>query len=348
MSNIIQLPGLIDIHVHLRDPGETQKEDFYSGTCAALAGGVTTVFDMPNNIEPIFTFEKLKEKIKIVREKAVCDFSLYFGSIGNNISEFEKVAYLVVGLKVYLSSTTGRYVVGDEELVDRIFQAWPKEKVIVVHAEGDRVDLAIKMANKYNSKVHITHVSTKDSLEKIIEAKKSNDKITCDTAPHYLLLTIDDTDKLNGFGIVKPPLATRKDQEYLWSNINYIDCIASDHAPHTIAEKETVSPPAGVPGVETLLPLLISEIPLDEIIRLTNTNPRKIFGINQDEETYLEVDKNEEYKLTKEKLFTKCGWSPFENREVKGQVKRVYIRGTKVFDEGKILVKPGFGQNVLR
>lgn len=346
MKNIIQLPGLIDIHVHFRDPGETHKENFYSGTCAALAGGVTTVFDMPNNSTPIFTADKLIEKLQIAKEKAVCDFGLYFGSIGDNIPEFEKAADLAVGLKLYLSTTTGKYVIGDQELIDYVFQKWPKEKVIVVHAEGDRVDLAIKMANKYQSKVHITHVSTAESLGKIIEAKKSNDKITCDTAPHYLLLTIDDIDILNGYGIVKPPLATKNDQEYLWRKLNYIDCIASDHAPHTIAEKESANPPAGIPGVETMLTLLMKEISVNEIIRLTNTNPRKIFGIRQDKETYLEVDKNERYKITKEKLFTRCGWSPFENREVTGRIKRVYIRGTKVFDEGKISVKPGFGQQV--
>lgn len=348
MSNIIRLPGLIDIHVHFRDPGETHKEDFYTGTCAALAGGVTTIFDMPNNLEPIFSYEKLMEKIKIVEQKAVSDWSLYFGTDGRNTDQFDKVAEFTIGLKVYMSMTTGKYVIGDEELLDLVFRKWPKSKVIVVHAEGDRVDLAIKLASKYSTKLHITHISTKDSLEKIIDAKKNDLSITCDTTPHYLMLSIDDLLEFKGFGSVKPPLATKKDIEYLWNNLKYIDCIASDHAPHTLSEKKSSNPPAGIPGVETTLPLLAEELSSDEIIRLTNTNPRKIFGIKQDENTYVEIDKDEGYKIKNESLFTKCGWSPFEGFEGTGKVKRVFIRGIKVFENGEIFVSQGFGKNILK
>ena len=233
MSNIIRLPGLIDIHVHLRDPGETHKEDFYTGTCAALAGGITAVFDMPNNLEPVFSFEKLIEKINIAKRKAVCDFGLYFGSIGDNTDQFEKVINKVVGLKIYLSLTTGKYVLADEDKLEVIFQKWPKEKIIIVHAEGNRVDLVIKLAEKFRNKIHITHVVTKESLGKILEAKKNKLNITCDTTPHYLFFTIDDLHKLKGLGIVKPPLATKKDQNYLWTHLAQIDCLCSDHAHHT-------------------------------------------------------------------------------------------------------------------
>lgn len=347
MSKNIRLPGLIDIHVHFRDPGETYKEDFYSGTCAALAGGVTTVFDMPNNLAPIFSFDTLIAKTEIAQNKAVCDWGLYFGTDGHNTYEFEKVADKVIGLKVYMSMTTGKYVIGDEELLDLIFRKWPKSKVLMVHAEGDQVDLAIRLALKNKNKLHITHVSTKDALVKIIEAKKLFDKITCDTAPQYLLLKEDSLEKLKGLAIVKPPLATTKDQEFLWKNLNWIDCIASDHAPHTIAEKQSESPLAGIPGVETMLPLLLEEISITEIIRLTNTNPRRIFGIPQDENSFIEIDQFKEYKIKKENLFTKCGWTPYENWEGIGKVKRVFLRGKKVFENGKILVQSGFGQNVI-
>ncbi len=348
MSNIIRLPGLIDIHVHLRDPGQTYKEDFYTGTCAALAGGVTTVFDMPNKLEPMFTYEKLMEKIKIAQQKAVCDFGLYFGTDGKNLEEFEKVKDLVVGLKVYLSLTTGKYVIENEELVEAVFKKWPKSKVLVVHAEGDRVDLAIKLASKYSSKLHITHVNTKEILEKIISAKKDKLDLTCDVTPHHLFLT---NEYLNsgGFGLVKPALATQKDQEFLWNNLKNIDCIATDHAPHTIVEKKSFNIPAGIPGLDTMLPLLLTAVKngrltIDEIVRLTNTNTQKIFKVNQSEDTYVEIDLDEKYKIENKKLKTKCGWSPFEGWKVIGKVKRVFIKGTKVFENGKILVKPGFGQ----
>src|SRR3972149_4894063 len=149
---LLRLPGLIDIHVHLRDPGEIQKEDFYTGTLSALAGGVTTVFDMPNNIVPIFSRKSLLEKLSVAKSKAVCDFGLYFGSIGDNISEFEKAAADVIGLKVYLSLTTGKYVLGDEDKLKIIFQNWPKQKIIVFHAERDRIDLVIRLMEKYGNK----------------------------------------------------------------------------------------------------------------------------------------------------------------------------------------------------
>src|SRR3989344_7458033 len=170
---LIRLPGLIDMHVHLRDPGETQKEDFYTGTSAALAGGITTVFDMPNNIEPIFTEKALEVKLRVAKSKAVCDWGLYFGTDGKNTHLFDKIAEKVVGLKLYLNLTTGKYLVEDEDLVIKIFQTWPKQKLLVVHAEGEKVDLALKMCQRFKNKLHIAHVSTKKTLEKIIMSKKN-------------------------------------------------------------------------------------------------------------------------------------------------------------------------------
>jgi len=352
MSNIVRLPGIIDIHVHLRDPGQTQKEDFYTGTCTALAGGVTAIFDMPNNLEPIFSSQKLEEKIEIARQKAVCDYGLYFGTDGENISQFKKVSDKVVGLKVYLSLTTGKYVIGDEELVEKVFREWPREKIIVVHAEGDRVDLAIRLAEKYNNKLHITHISTQESLEKIIEAKKNKLNITCDTAPHYLFLTTDDLSKLGNLGIVKPPLGSKKDKEFLWSNIDKIDCIVSDHAPHTLNDKEGKPTPAGLPGLETTLSLLLTamnqdRLSLRDLIRLTNINPQKIFGYYQDKKTFVEVDNSEKYIIENKNLKTKCGWSPFNGWQMQGKVKAVYIRNIKVFENDKLLASPGFGKQVI-
>ncbi len=353
MSSILRFPGLIDIHVHLRDPGQTQKEDFYSGTSAALAGGVTTVFDMPNNSEPIFSYEKLIEKMKIVSQKAVCDFGLYFGTDGRNIAQFQKVQKLVVGLKIYLNLTTGKYLVDDVRQVEKVFQAWSKDKVIIVHAEREKIDLAIDLCRKYKNKLHVTHIATRSDLEKIMDAKLLKLNITCDVTPHHLFLTENDTPYLNGLGVVKPPLASQSDADFLWDNLKHIDCIATDHAPHTLAEKKSFDPPSGVPGLETLLPLLLTraakkQISIMDIIRLTNTGPRKIFNILQDKDTYVEVEQDEEYKIDNDNLFTKCGWNPFQGWKVTGKVKNVFIRGTKVFSEEKVLVTPGFGKNILQ
>lgn len=352
MSSILSFPGLIDIHVHLRDPGQTHKEDFFTGTCAALAGGVTTVFDMPNNIEPIFSYDKLIEKMKIVSQKAVCDFGLYFGTDGNNIDQFSKAENLVIGLKIFLNLTTGKYVVEDERLVEQVFDNWPKDKVIVVHAEGEKIDLAIDLCRKYKNKLHITHISTKKDLDKIIYAKAEKLNLTCDVSVNHLFLTQKDLPYLDGFGVVKPPISSQENVDYLWDNLKFVDCIATDHAPHTKNEKKLFDPPTGTPGLETMLPLLLTAVKqkrlvLADIIRLTNTNPQKIFGFKQDENTYVEVDTEEKYVIKNENLKTKCGWSPFQGWKVKGRVKNVYIRGTKVYSEGKILAEPGFGKNIL-
>jgi carbamoyl-phosphate synthase/aspartate carbamoyltransferase/dihydroorotase len=352
MSKTLRLPGLIDIHVHFRDPGQTHKEDFFTGSSAALAGGVTTVFDMPNNQEPILTHEKLLEKLEVAKQKAVCDFGLYFGTDGKNTDQFEKVIDKVIGLKVYLGVTTGKLVIEDEELVKRVFENWPKNKVIAIHAEGEKVDLAINLGTKFGNKIHITHMATKKDLEKIIEAKKNKCNVTCDTTPHYLLLTDTYLTQNPGFGQVKPPLASKNDQDYLWDHLSDIDCIASDHAPHTTFEKQSANPPSGMPGLETMLPLLLNaikqgRISIEEIIRLTNTDPQKIFDYKQDKETYMEVDPDEEWMVENKNLKTKCRWSPFERWKVKGKVKRVFIRGWKVFENGKILANQGFGKNLL-
>jgi len=326
--SIVRFPSLVDIHVHLRDPGATQKEDFYTGTSAALAGGITTVFDMPNNPIPTFSEEALNDKLKIANEKAVCNWGLYFGTDGKNVDLFEKIASKVVGLKVYLNSTTGKYIVEDERLVECIFAAWPREKVIVVHAEKEKLDLALKLCAKFKNKLHIAHVSTKEELEKIIEAKKDQLPVTCEVTPHHLFLTDADLKVLKNYGDTKPSLVSSEDQEFLWSHLGDIDCIASDHAPHLKEEKESDSPPSGVPGLETMLPLLLNamnkkQITKNDIIRMLHTNPHRIFNITPDPDTYTEVDPDEEWTIRGKNLKTKCGWTPFEGWKVKGKVVRV-------------------------
>jgi len=363
MSKLI-LPGLIDPHVHLRDPGQTQKEDFYTGTCAALAGGFTTILDMPNNKIPIATSAKLDEKIKIAKEKIVCDVGFYFGSLGDNLNEFPKVINKVAGLKLYLSLTTGGFII-DKNKLEQVFKVWQKisitpsldsagvlsyfEKPILVHAEDKMLDIVIKLAKKLGNKVHVCHISIIEDLKQIINAKEKGLKITCGVTPHHLFLAEHDVKRLGPFGKMKPPLQSKKDQEFLWKNLKYIDVIESDHAPHTIEEKRGKVPPFGVPGLETTLPLLLTAVSekrlnIKDIIRLCHTNPAKIFNIKTDPETKIEIDPNSSFIIHNSSLFTKCGWSPFNGWKIKGRVKRVFIRGKKVFENGKILAKKGSGK----
>lgn len=383
---MIKLPGLIDIHVHLRTPGQEHKEDFFTGTSAALTGGFTTVLDMPNNKVPITTLELLEQKIEIAKKNIVCDVGFYLGSLGDNLEEFEKVTQSVIlrpktegslanasseilrpsiggaqndrpsvfGIKLYLNVTTGNFLI-DEEKLTQIYQAWPNPvpngagQPILLHCEGETMPMALKVIRATGKKTHICHVSSKEELSAIIEAKNEGLPITCGVTPHHLFLTEIDAQKLGPYGHMKPYLKTQKDVDFLWQNLDKIDLIESDHAPHTKSEKESETPPFGVPGLETTLPLLLTaasegKLAIDDIIHLCHTNPAKIFNIPTDENTYIEVDETVTYNLSPENLHTKCGWSPFAGRRVKGKVKTVYLRGEKVFEDGKILAKPGSGK----
>jgi len=347
---MITLPGLIDVHVHLRDPGQTYKEDFYTGSCAALAGGFTTIIDMPNNKEPITTMKRLQEKIKEAKKKIVCDIGFYFGSLGNNLKEFKKVQKSVFGLKIYLNQTTGDYIV-DEKAFAKICSAWPKKLPILLHAEANVIEPIIKISHNTGQRIHICHVSTKKELQTIIRAKEKSYKLTCGITPHHLFLSRGMADKLGSFGSMKPEIE-KGYREFLWKNLKYVDVIESDHAPHTIEEKKSNKPPFGVPGLETTLPLLLTAVSqrrlsINQLIELCFENPKKIFNIKTDKKTYIEVDEKESYTIENKNLKTKCGWSPFQGWKVKGKVKRVFIRGKKVFENGEILVQPGFGKYVV-
>lgn len=343
----IKLPGLIDVHVHMRDPGQTHKEDFFTGTLTALAGGFTTVIDMPNNTIPITTKKLLDEKIKIAKEKTVCDIGFHFGSLGNNLDEFKKVSKEVCGLKLYLNQTTGGFIIGKKEL-SVIYNAWESTQPILLHAEEDMLDIVFQIVKRTNKKTHICHVSSKEELLKIAKAKEKGLPVTCGVTPHHLFLTSLDEKKLGPYGKMNPYLKNIKDVKFLWNNFQYIDIIESDHAPHTKEEKHSGNPPFGVPGLETTLPLLLTacdegRLSIDEIVQLCHTNPSIIFNIPTDKTTAVEVSL-EKFNVKNNMLKTKCGWSPFEGREVVGRVSKVIIRGKEVYKNGKYIIKPGEGK----
>lgn len=346
-SQIIRLPGLIDIHVHLRDPGQTEKEDFTTGTSAALAGGFTTIVDMPNNAQPITTVARQQEKIAIAQQKAVSDIGFHYGSLGDNLDTFEEAAKYSIGLKLYLNKTTGGYLLDPKHLKE-IYAAWPKEKVVLLHVEEDLIDVAIESMQGLERPVHVCHMPSKEILSKIIAAKRQGLPITCGVCAHHLFLSTDDAQRLGVWGDMLPSLKTRADQEYLWEHLDDIDIFESDHAPHTRADKEAGA--HGVPGLETTLPLLLTamkqgRITLEQIIEKCHTNPARIFNLPTDDSTFIEVIPVE-YEIKEEDLHTKCGWSPFTGQTVYGRVSRVTLRGTVVYENGKVLAHPGSG-NVL-
>lgn len=344
----MKLPGLIDPHVHLRDPGQIEKEDFYSGSQAALAGGYTTIIDMPNNLVPVTTLERLEEKISIAKDKILCDVGFHFGSLGDNLNEFEKAKNLTIGLKLFLNETTGNFLLNEDRLLE-IFKFWPQNKVILFHAEEEKIDLVISILKKHPRPVHICHISTQSELERIMTSKKQNLPLTCGVTPHHLFLTENDASHLGGFGIMKPFLKSQKNVDFLWRNLKAIDCIESDHAPHSLEEKQLENPPFGIPGLETTLPLLITamhegKITLDQIIEKCHSNPARIFNLSTDKNTLVEIDLTEKYEIKNENLFTKCKWSPFNGWKVYGKVRRVFIRGNIVFEDGRVHANPGSGK----
>ena len=348
MKSTITLPGMIDIHAHFRDPAETESEDFFTGTCSALAGGVVTVFDMPNTDPPVFTIKALEEKMSIAKGKAVSDFGLYFGSDGKNTDQFLKVANRVVGLKVFLNESTGNLTVSDDVSLETIFSSWPPSRVIVVHAEGEMIEKSIALAKTFGNKLHITHISTQKALTAIIEAKKNSMTVTCDVTPHHLFLSKEDMDR-RGHMAVHPQLGESDDRDFLWNNLSAIDCIASDHAPHTKKEKQKGA--AGFPGIETTLPLLFTAVKegkmtTEDVVRLTYDGPTQIFSLPHDPTTYIDIDIDEKSTLKAESQYSKCNWTPYEGMTVYGKVRSVVIRGTLAYMDGTILVDPGFGKNI--
>lgn len=344
-TNIIKLPGLIDVHVHLRDPGQTEKEDFTTGTSAALAGGFTTVVDMPNNAQPITTIHRLKEKQQIAHKKVVSDIGFHYGSLGDNLDTFEEAARHSIGLKLYLNKTTGNYLL-DAKHLRKIYAAWPQDSVVLLHVEEDLIDIAIESIKDLQRPIHICHMPSREILSKIVEAKQAGLPVTCGVCPHHLFLSHEDTKNLGVYGDMLPSLKSRADQDYLWEHLDDIDIFESDHAPHTHEQKQAGA--HGVPGLETTLPLLLTaekqgRITREQIIDKCFTKPSQIFDLPTDESTYIEVDVDE-YEIKNEDLHTKCKWSPFAGRRVNGKVMRVVLRGRVVFENGKVLATPGSGK----
>lgn len=343
-DNIVKLPGLVDIHVHLREPGATHKEDFATGTCAAVAGGYTQILDMPNNPLPTITPRALAQKINLAKGRIWCDVGLNFGGTTDSIHYFKKVAPKVFGLKVYMNKTTGPLLV--DKLTDRelIFKSWTSPLPIMVHAEGETVETAIKLAKKYQKALHVCHM-TADQIKSVEKARKEGVNITCEVTHHHLFLNRNDVKRLGPLALMKPPLMSLKDQKKLWDHLDKIDMIATDHAPHTLEEKRSTPVPYGVPGLETTLPLMLTAVArdllsIDRLIELTHTNPGRIFKLPAQPQTYVLVDFTKTFKLSSRGLFTKCAWTPFEGMDGRGEIKKVVLRGKTIFENGKFIGPP--------
>jgi dihydroorotase-like cyclic amidohydrolase len=350
----VNLPGLIDPHVHMREPGALHKEDWDSGTAAALAGGFTLVLAMPNTQPPVTDAASLAQALEAARRKARVDYGQYLGAGPDNVESAFPLAAQAAGLKMYLDQTYGPLRLDDMGLWMRHFAAWPASRPIVAHAEGRTLAAVILMAALYDCPLHLAHVSTREEILLVRAAKERGLKVTCEVTPHHLFLCDADIPRLGaGFCEVRPRLASAADREALWANLDVIDCFASDHAPHTRAEKAGANPPPGFPGLETALPLYLTAVSegrltLDDLLLRLVTNPRRIFGLPEQPETWIEIDPSAGGEIHAAGQYTRCAWTPFEGMPVRGRLRRVILRGREAFCDGRVFAPPGSGQNVWK
>ena len=367
------LPALVDTHVHFRTPGAEYKEDWKSAAIACVRSGITTVCDMPNNTPTCVTNKRLEEKKHLIdaQLKAVdipLRYHLYLGADCDHLDQI--IDTPAVAIKIFMGSSTGTLLLDDQSALRQAFIN-AKGKLIAVHAEDETVlresyfesenpadhsvmrpakaaalavTRAIALAKEYNNPLIILHMSTKEEVDLVRSAKAEGLPVYGEVTPHHLFLTVEDYKRLGTLAKMNPPLRTKKDQEALWEAIadGTIDTIGTDHAPHTLAEKAEKNPPSGVPGIETLLPLMLNAVSqgrltLATLIKLTHTNPLKIFGLPENDDVTL-VDLNLEKEVKNEELDTKCSWSPFAGEQLQGWPVYTICKG-RLFSREKVVGK---------
>ena len=353
------MPGVIDVHTHMREPGVTYKEDFGTGSRACTKAGITTFYDMPNTVPTTTTLENLLNKKELARKKSIVNFGIHFGgSKNNNISEIKKVLDKkeVNTVKIFMNVTTGEMLIEDDEILKGVFQ---NSGLVLVHAEHEMIDKAIELNQKYGKGLYVCHIPSEEELQKVIEAKKDSSlnneihPIYAEVTPHHLFLNeeIRESSERNKMLLrMKPELRKKSDNEFLWKALSegLIDTIGTDHAPHLIEEKmEKVT--FGMPGVETSLALMLTaynegKIKLSAIQKLMCENPAeimKIVGRGKLKEGYyadvIVVDTEKEWIAgVDDTLESKCGWTPYENWKLKGKNIMTVVNGEIIYENGKI------------
>ena len=352
------MPGVIDVHTHMREPGITAKEDFATGSRACAKAGVTTFYDMPNTIPTTTTLEALKDKKKLASEKSIVNYGFHFGgSRNNNIDEIKKVleAKEANTVKIFMNVTTGEMLIEDEDILKNIFK---NSKLVLVHAENEMIDKAVEYNKNYGNGLYVCHIPSKEELKKVLEAKKDPELNTekhpvyAEVTPHHLFLNEEireSTDRNKMLLRMKPELRTKKDNEFLWEALNNgeVDTIGTDHAPHLISEKlEKIT--FGMPGVETSLALMLNaynegKVKLEMIQKLMSENPARIMKISKRgklEEGYyadvIAVDLDKEWTVgVDDAIESKCGWTPYENWKLKGKNVLTIVNGKVVYQNNK-------------
>ncbi|WP_446653728.1 dihydroorotase [Blastomonas sp.] len=367
------LPGVIDSQVHFREPGLEHKEDLESGSRAAVMGGVTAVFEMPNTKPNTDTAERVADKLARAHHRMWCDHAFYVGATSSNAESLKELERLpgTAGVKIFMGASTGDLLVADDGALARVLASGKRR--VAIHAEdefrmNERADLRVsgdpsshpvwrddesailatrrilRLAREAKRRIHILHITTPAELELIAQHK---DIATCEVTPQHLTLAGEEAyPRLGTYAQMNPPIRSGAHRDGLWHWLaqGVPDVIGSDHAPHTIEEKSKTYPdtPSGMPGVQTLLPLLLDHmhhgrLSMQRLIDLTSAGAQRIFGLVGKgriaagyDADFTVVDLKKRWTVTEDWLQSRCGWSPFTGMELTGKPIGTIIRGNRV------------------
>ncbi|OUJ02977.1 dihydroorotase [Acetobacter orientalis] len=376
------LPGVIDTQVHFREPGATEYEDLETGSRAAVLGGVTGVFEMPNTKPTTSTPEAVADKLARAKDRMWCDHAFYVGATSDNADhcgELEKLPG-TAGIKVFMGSSTGNLLVSEDDMLERVFRSGRRR--VAIHAEDEsrlkeRMDYrvegdpsshpvwrddetalrattrALRVARKTGRRVHILHITTPQELALIAQHR---DIATCEVTPQHLTLAGEEAyARLGTFAQMNPPIRSGAHRDGLWHWVSQgmPDVIGSDHAPHSLENKNKPYPasPSGMPGVQTLLPLMLDHVAnnrltLRRLVDLTSAGPQRLFGLVRKgriavgyDADFSIVDLKTTWTVEQSWLASKCGWSPFTGARLMGRPVGTVIRGHQVMWEGTLADK---------
>ena len=379
------LPGVIDSQVHFREPGLEHKEDIAHGTMAAIKGGVTLIFEMPNTSPLTLDAATLQQKLDIAAASAWCDYAFFMGGNHENADQLSTLEKLpgCAGVKIFMGSSTGTLLAKDDDVIATVLANGTRR--VSVHAEDEdrlisRQGIAtdaegpsahpdwrdvesavratkriVKLARAAGRRVHVLHISSADEMDILAEHK---DLITVEVTLNHLTLAAPECyDRLGAFAQQNPPVRDAAHREGLWAAVRngIVDVFGSDHAPHTIEEKERPYPssPSGMPGVQTSLPLLLDHmnagrLSLERLVDLTSAGPQRIFNIAGKgriavgyDADLVAVDLSAKREITDDWIASKCGWTPFDGVTVTGWPIATILRGRVVMRDDEILGKPG-------
>lgn len=372
---MIILPGAVDAHVHFRDPGYTYKEDWESGSIAAAAGGVTAVIDQPNTNPRTIDASSFDLKLGEARHKSVVDFCINGGP--GKIDELLKMGASAIG-EIFAYEHT------DDQLRKILYAVSRSEALPTIHAEDGEIirecteplrDIrepevysksrpasaeaaSIEKVLSWAKRAHICHISTNQGLNLVKSAMKKGKKVSCEVSPHHLLLSVKDYRIQGTFLKMNPPLRGQSDCDALWAGLRdgSVDMLASDHAPHLPEEKkeDIWEAPPGVPGVETMLPLMLIAVrrnflTLERLVDAISSRPAEIFGLRskgkiepgRDADIVI-IDPKAITEIRADKLHSRADWTPYEGKAGIFP-KMTLVRGSVVFD-GDVEVRPGYGR----